>query len=295
LEKLARVPSEAELASEFRYRDPVIEPDTLVLVVSQSGETADTLAAMREGKARGATTLAVINVIGSTIAREADNVVFTHAGPEIGVASTKAFTAQVVVLYLLAVYLGRIMGRLSAEEAERRLQQVARVPVQMEEILAGENKIRRTAKNFQHMKGFLFLGRGPNYPIALEGALKLKEISYLHAEGYAAGEMKHGPIALVDDNMLVLGLVPNDELRPKMLSNLQEVRAREGKVVAIVEKENGLPPEIADDSFTIPAADPLLLPLLMVLPLQLLAYHVADLKGNDVDQPRNLAKSVTVE
>jgi glucosamine--fructose-6-phosphate aminotransferase (isomerizing) len=251
---------------------------------------------MREAKSRGAMTLAIVNVPGSTISREADAAIFTHAGPEIGVASTKAFTTQLVVLYLLAVHLGRVTGRLNVADARGRRREVARAPKLMEAILAGEENIRRIARDFQHMRGFLFLGRGPNFPIALEGALKLKEISYLHAEGYAAGEMKHGPIALIDDQMLVVGLIPNDELRPKMLSNLQEVRAREGKVVAVVE-EGGepLPAEIADDVVSVPAADPLVLPMLMVLPLQLLAYHVANAMGVDIDQPRNLAKSVTVE
>jgi glucosamine--fructose-6-phosphate aminotransferase (isomerizing) len=295
IERIARLPAEAELASEFRYRDPVLDSETLVIVVSQSGETADTLGAMREAKARGAVTLAIVNVPGSTIAREADNSVFTHAGPEIGVASTKAFTTQLVVLYLLAVQLGQLKGVLTLETASERLAALAKVPKLMEEILAGEDAIRRIARDFQHMHGFLFLGRGPNYPIALEGALKLKEISYLHAEGYAAGELKHGPIALIDDQMLVVGLIPNDEMRPKMLSNLQEVRAREGKVVAIVERNGGLPAGIADEVIVIPAADPLVLPMLMALPLQLLAYHVANYMGLDVDQPRNLAKSVTVE
>jgi glucosamine--fructose-6-phosphate aminotransferase (isomerizing) len=296
IEKMARLSCEADLASEFRYRDPVIDAATLCVVVSQSGETADTLAAMREAKSRGATTLAIVNVPGSTISREADAAIFTHAGPEIGVASTKAFTTQLVVLYLLAVHLGRVTGRLNVADARGRRREVARAPKLMEAILAGEENIRRIARDFQHMRGFLFLGRGPNFPIALEGALKLKEISYLHAEGYAAGEMKHGPIALIDDQMLVVGLIPNDELRPKMLSNLQEVRAREGKVVAVVE-EGGepLPAEIADDVVSVPAADPLVLPMLMVLPLQLLAYHVANAMGVDIDQPRNLAKSVTVE
>ncbi|NLH50196.1 MAG: glutamine--fructose-6-phosphate transaminase (isomerizing) [Myxococcales bacterium] len=295
IEQLAGLPCEVDVASEFRYREPVVGPDTLLVVVSQSGETADTLAAMREAQRRGAATLAIVNMPNSTIAREADGVVFTHAGPEIGVASTKAFTAQLVVLYVLAVQFARAYGRLNVDDAEERLRALARVPGQMEEILAQEEKIRRIAREFQHMKGFLFLGRGPCYPIALEGALKLKEISYLHAEGYAAGEMKHGPIALIDEKMLVLGLIPRGPLRQKMMSNLQEVRAREGKVVAVIEGAEEPPAGIADAIIRVPETDPLIVPLLMVLPLQLLAYHVADLLGTDVDQPRNLAKSVTVE
>jgi glucosamine--fructose-6-phosphate aminotransferase (isomerizing) len=295
IERMARVACDADLASEFRYREPVISKDTLAVVVSQSGETADTLAAMREAKARGALTLAVVNVPGSTIAREVDTPVFTHAGPEVGVASTKAFTAQLVVLYLLAVNLGHANGTLSSEAASDRLQHLARVPKMLEEILAAEESIRNIAREFQHVNGFLFLGRGAEFPIALEGALKLKEISYLHAEGYAAGEMKHGPIALVDDQMLVVGLLPNDVLLPKMISNLQEVRARQGKVVVVAERGAEIPRDIADDVIWVPKADPLVMPILMAVPLQLLAYHVANFKGVDIDQPRNLAKSVTVE
>ncbi|MDP8222005.1 MAG: glutamine--fructose-6-phosphate transaminase (isomerizing) [Candidatus Lernaella stagnicola] len=295
IENLARVPAEFTYASEFRYCDPIVDEETLMVVVSQSGETADTLAAMREGRRRGATALAIVNVPGSTIAREADSVLFTHAGPEIGVASTKAFTTQLVVLYQLAVQMGRATGHLGAADTLLRLHSLLRVPNQMEEIFACEEKIKLIAREFHRMRCFLFLGRGPNFPIALEGALKLKEISYLHAEGYAAGEMKHGPIALVDDNMLVLGLVPQGEMAAKMISNLQEVRARDGKVVAIVERGVTVPEDIADDVIEVPEADSLILPMLMVLPLQLLAYHVADHLGTDIDQPRNLAKSVTVE
>lgn len=295
IEEMARIPCETDVASEFRYRNPIVDEDTLLIVVSQSGETADTLAALREAKQRGATALAVVNVPGSTIAREADSVIFTHAGPEIGVASTKAFTAQLVALYLLSAQLGRVTGRLTKAEAAERLLLLARLPIQMKNILDEENQIQKIAKRFQTVSGFLFLGRGVHYPIALEGALKMKEISYMHAEGYAAGEMKHGPIALIDEKMLVVGLVPADEMRHKMFSNLQEVRARDGKVLVILEQGEDVPPGIADSILGIPKADALLLPMLMVLPLQLLAYHVADLLGTDVDQPRNLAKSVTVE
>jgi glutamine---fructose-6-phosphate transaminase (isomerizing) len=295
IERMARVVCEVSYASEFRYGEPIIDEKTLLIVVSQSGETADTLAAMREGRRRGGKALAVVNVPGSTIAREADSVIFTHAGPEIGVASTKAFTAQLVVLHSLGVQMGRAMGGLSVEDAAAHLHQLARVPQLMEEVLKKENEIHQIAMDFHRMDGFLFLGRGPNYPIALEGALKLKEITYLHAEGYAAGEMKHGPIALVDESMVVLGLVPQGEMAAKMLSNLQEVRAREGKVVIIAEEGVTVPKDLADFVFTVPVADPLIMPILMVIPLQLLAYHVADHLGTDVDQPRNLAKSVTVE
>jgi len=295
IENLAGVPAETDLASEFRYRHPILNERTLCVLVSQSGETADTLAALREAKAQGAKTLAVCNSIESTITREADRVIYTVAGPEIGVASTKAFVTQLAVLIMFAVYLGRRTGRLSVEHSREALTALVRSPVQCETVLAYEEQIRQFAREAMHRKCFLFIGRGPSFPIALEGALKLKEISYLHAEGYAAGEMKHGPIALVDENMLVTALIPDGPLYEKMLANVAEVRAREGKVLAIATAGNEGIRKHADAVFYIPASHPLVEPILQIVPLQLLAYHIADLSGTDVDQPRNLAKSVTVE
>ncbi|MDP8254953.1 MAG: glutamine--fructose-6-phosphate transaminase (isomerizing) [Candidatus Alcyoniella australis] len=294
-ETIARMPADVELASEFRYRDLVIDQRTLVVLVSQSGETADTLAAMREAKLRGLRTVAVCNVIDSTIARDADAVIYTHAGPEIGVASTKAFTCQMAVLYLLAVHIGCVRGMLNEEQVVGYLEGIARLPVQMEEILASEGYIRHAARQYRNQRGYLFLGRGLNVPIAFEGALKLKEISYLHAEGYPGGEMKHGPIALIDEQMVCLVLLPKSETYDKMLSNVQEIQAREGKVLAVAAKGDQQAVELADSLFLIPDVPEILSPFLTVIPLQLFAYHVADIKGTDVDQPRNLAKSVTVE
>jgi glucosamine--fructose-6-phosphate aminotransferase (isomerizing) len=295
IERISRVPVEVDTASEFRYRDPILDRKVLTVVISQSGETADTLAAQREARAKGSKTLTICNVVGSMMTREAQGVIYTHAGPEIGVASTKAFTAQLTALNLLALFLAQTRGLLNSEEARRHLEGLTRVPAQIEAILARADQIEEIARVFFQASDFLFLGRGINYPIALEGALKLKEISYIHAEGYPAGEMKHGPIALIDGNLPVVTLATNDHVYEKMLGNVEEVRAREGSVIAFASegcKEIG---KKADHVFFVPEAHHLLTPILMVVPLQLLAYHIALRRGCDVDQPRNLAKSVTVE
>jgi glutamine---fructose-6-phosphate transaminase (isomerizing) len=299
IEQLARVPAVVEIGSEVRYRNPVFGPGDLVVAVSQSGETLDTMAAVKTAKAQGAHVLAVANVIDSAIPRASDGALYTHAGPEIGVASTKCFTTQLVAVLLLAVYLGRRRGTLSEAEGKRVLDALATAPHRMRQVLARADDLRHLAKKHMRATHMLFLGRGTSYPIALEGALKLKEISYIHAEGYAAGEMKHGPIALIDEDMPVVTLCPRDGHFEKTLSNMQEVRAREGKLIAIATEGDAdvtaLMAGSDGDVFEIPAAEPEVLPLLEVLPLQLLAYHTADLKGTDVDQPRNLAKTVTVE
>ena len=301
IETLAKIPVEVDLASEFRYRDPLIDSNTLCIAVSQSGETADTLGSFREAKARGARTLAICNVVGSAIAREAEDVLYTHAGPEIGVASTKAFTTQLAAFFLLAVRLGRLRGTLSAAAAQRYLQALNEVPMLVDRVLKYEDVIKQAAHKFSQARDLLFLGRGPQYPVALEGALKLKEISYIHAEGYAAGEMKHGPIALIDENMPVMVLAPRDsESEPgvnyeKILGNIQEVRARGGRVIAIHSEGDTKVPALAEACIPLPQTNPLLMPIVSVIPTQLFSYHVADHRGTDVDQPRNLAKSVTVE
>ncbi len=295
IEQLAGIPVDVELASEFRYRQPILDEGCLLVPVSQSGETADTLAALREGRARGARVLAICNVRGTTIARESDDVIHTHAGPEIGVASTKAFTTQLVALYLLALKLALARRRLPAEEAHRRLHDLLRLPRLVEQVLQLDPKIREIAQRHFHARNFLFLGRGIMFPIALEGALKLKEISYIHAEGYAAGEMKHGPIALIDEDMPVVVIAPRDRVYEKVISNLEEVRARDGQVIAIASEGDAEIAEKAQEVIAIPDLGEYLTTVLATIPLQLLAYHVAVLKGTDVDQPRNLAKSVTVE
>ncbi len=295
LEELARIPTQVDYGSEFRYRNPIIGKNTLTLAISQSGETADTLAAIRECREKNATILSICNVVGSMIPRESDAVLYTHAGPEIGVASTKAFTTQIICLLLLSIFLGRRRGTLSPERAARLLGSLLSLPQQVEEILKNEEMIEELAGHFFHHKDFLYLGRGIHYPIALEGALKLKEISYIHAEGYPAGEMKHGPIALIVESMPVLVLAPKDSVYEKILSNLEEVKARGGIVIAVTDQDDPQLAEKTDHMIRIPATDPLLTPVLSTIPLQLLAYHVAVLKGTDVDQPRNLAKSVTVE
>ena len=295
IEALARIPSTVEIGSEVRYREPVFMENDLVVAVSQSGETLDTLAAVKTAKAQGAHVLAVANVLDSAIARISDGALYTHAGPEIGVASTKCFTTQLAALLLVAVYLGRRRGVLPEKEARRILDALWRVPGQMREVLAHSDAIRVIAKKHMRTNDFLFLGRGTGFPMALEGALKLKEISYIHAEGYAAGEMKHGPIALIDENMPVVVLAPKDPHYEKTLSNMQEVKAREGRLICVATEGDPEPARMAEDVIYIPAAEPEVLPLLTVVPLQLLAYHMADLKGTDVDQPRNLAKTVTVE
>lgn len=295
LEELARIPAEVDYGSEFRYRRSPIGADTLVVAVSQSGETADTLAAIEGGKACGAKTLAICNVVDSSIPRKADMTIYTHAGPEMSVASTKAFTTQVTALYLLAVYLGRRRGVLDQATASKLIEDLVNLPNQVQEVLAKDKAIEKVAKKYGHASDFLYLGRGVNYPIALEGALKLKEISYIHAEGYPAGEMKHGPIALIDEQMPVVVLLPKDPVYAKTLSNMKEVEARGGRIIAITDAPSPELEDIAWEVIQVPTTNYLLMPILITIPLQLLAYHIAIYRGTDVDQPRNLAKSVTVE
>jgi glucosamine--fructose-6-phosphate aminotransferase (isomerizing) len=295
VEIVARIPCEVDLASEFRYREPVVGADDLVVAISQSGETADTLAAVKEAKARGARTLAICNVVDSAIPRTSDWVLYTHAGPEIGVASTKCFTAQLAALTLLAIHLGRRSGALADKVAADLVAALVQMPHKMSETLRGCANVRELARKYMHARDFLFLGRGTNYPIALEGALKLKEISYIHAEGYAAGEMKHGPIALIDDGLPVIVIATQGKGYDKVLSNLAEVRAREGHVIAVATKGDEAIKAHCQDVLWVEDAPALLQPLVTVLPLQLLAYNMAVARGTDVDQPRNLAKSVTVE
>lgn len=295
IEQLSRIPVEVDLASEFRYRDPVVLPGDLAVAVSQSGETADTLAAVKEARLRGAQILCIANVVDSSIARAAHHSLYTHAGPEIGVASTKAFTTQLSALFLLALHLGRRTGALAEARASELLHELLALPAKISDAIETSAQVQALARKYGHSQDVLFLGRGPQYPIALEGALKLKEISYIHAEGYAAGEMKHGPIALIDEGVPVIVLAPEDNGYEKVLSNLSEVKARGGRVIAVATSGDPALRRLADDVIEVPKAPPLLLPLLTVVPLQLFAYHVADLKGTDVDQPRNLAKSVTVE
>jgi len=294
-EQLAGIPTDVDLASEFRYRRPALDRTCVVIPVSQSGETADTLAALREGRSRGSRVIAICNTRESTIARESDDVLYTHAGPEIGVASTKAFTTQIVAHYLLALKLAIARGVQSREQVRERLHDLVRLPRMIETTLELDGEIRQIAQNYFHATNFLFLGRGIMYPIALEGALKLKEISYIHAEGYAAGEMKHGPIALIDENMPVTVIANRGPLYEKVVSNIEQVRSREGAVIAIATEGDEEIAEKASDVIYIPDLGEYLTSIIAVLPLQLLAYHIAVLKGTDVDQPRNLAKSVTVE
>jgi glucosamine--fructose-6-phosphate aminotransferase (isomerizing) len=294
LEEHARIPVEVEYASEFRYRNPIVDQGTAVIVISQSGETADTLAAMREAQRKGARSLGIVNVVGSTIARESDGGVYIHAGPEIGVASTKAFTCQVAVLALLTLALGR-RRELSREVGIDIAREMDAIPGKIESILKRNDAVRRIAEQYKHHNNFLYLGRGYNLPAALEGALKLKEISYIHAEGYPAAEMKHGPIALIDENMPVVFICPRDSAYDKIMSNMSEVRARKGKIIAIATEGDTEIVTRADHVIYVPQTLPMLQPMLSVVPLQMLAYHVAVLRGCDVDQPRNLAKSVTVE
>ena len=295
IEQLSRVAVEVDYASEYRYREPVIQPGTLIIGITQSGETADTLAAMKEASTRGARTLAICNVMGSTATRQSEATILTHAGPEIGVASTKAFTTQLAVLTLLALKLGEAKGTVDPVLKAELLQGLRELPAHLERLNALEPKIAQWAHRWQDATDFLYLGRGPCYPIALEGALKLKEISYIHAEGYPAGEMKHGPIALIDKSLPVVALMPRDAHRDKTLSNLQEAAARDGRILALVtEGDTGLA-GIAEDVLELPLVHPWLAPIVYAVPLQLLAYHIAVLRGCDVDQPRNLAKSVTVE
>ena len=302
IETLARVPVEVDYASEWRYRNPIVEPGTITLVISQSGETADTIAAQREAKAKGSKTLAICNVVGSMITREAAGTIYTHAGPEIGVASTKAFTGQLTALYIFAMYLAQIRGVMTAEQSRSEMLELTRIPAKLESILNHDEACDALAKRYQKVHDFLFLGRGIHYPIALEGALKLKEISYIHAEGYPAGEMKHGPNALIDENLPVVVIATRDTTNPdsmlryeKTISNLKEVKARSGVVIALATEGDEEIKESADHVLYIPPAPEELSPILEIVPLQLLAYHIAVRRGCDVDQPRNLAKSVTVE
>src|SRR4051812_20903653 len=302
IESLARVPVEVDYASEWRYRDPIVAKDTITILISQSGETADTIAAQREAKSKGSKTLAICNVVGSMITREASGTIYTHAGPEIGVASTKAFTGQLTALYLFALYLAQVRGAMTPEQARAKVQELTRIPGKLEHLLTNEEACEDLAKEYSRSHDFLFLGRGIHYPIALEGALKLKEISYIHAEGYPAGEMKHGPNALIDENLPVVVIAtrdPNSELSKvrydKTISNLKEVKARSGKVIAIATEGDEEIKEAADHVLYVPAAPEDISPILEIVPMQLLAYHIAVRRGCDVDQPRNLAKSVTVE
>ena len=299
IERFAGLPVEVDYGSEYRYRDFIVDRNTLVVIITQSGETADTLAALREARKKGARSLAICNVVGSMATRESEGTIYTHAGPEIGVASTKAFTSQLVALNLLALYLGQMKGTLSESDARTHLDALVQLPNQMEQTLKASGAVEEVAGRFFGRSDFLYLGRGINYPIALEGALKLKEISYIHAEGYPAGEMKHGPIALIDSNMPVVSIAPNDHVFEKMLGNIQEVKARGGSVIAIATEGHDTLKRILDPAqdaiIALPRVPEMLSPIAMVLPLQLLAYYIAVRRGCDVDQPRNLAKSVTVE
>ena len=294
-EELAAISTEVDIASEFRYRKPLVGEGDLFIAITQSGETADTLAAMREAKKRGATVIVICNVVGSTASREADGIIYTHAGPEIGVASTKAFTAQLAALYLFGLYFASLRGKLTLDEIQKRLTDLVHIPALVERCLEEDAGIEQIAKLYFKASDFLYLGRGPNFPVALEGALKLKEISYIHAEGYPAGEMKHGPIALIDENMPVVVLAGRNGVYDKILSNIEEVKARGGIVIGIItDGDTEIIPKL-NQAIPVPATNSLLMPILMCIPLQLLAYHIAVLRGADVDQPRNLAKSVTVE
>jgi glucosamine--fructose-6-phosphate aminotransferase (isomerizing) len=299
IEALAQVPVEVDYGSEYRYRNPIIASNELAIVITQSGETADTLAALREAKRKGASSIAICNVVGSMATREADGTVYTHAGPEIGVASTKAFTSQLVALHLLALYMAQVRGTLAPAEIRRHIEELLHMPQILEQALKASAPMEKVAERFYNRTDFLFLGRGINYPIALEGALKLKEISYIHAEGYPAGEMKHGPIALIDERMPVVAIAPDDHVFEKMLGNMQEAKARGGSVIAIGSEGDArlagvLDPQ-SDVLISMPRTTAMLTPIVMTIPLQLLAYHIAVRRGCDVDQPRNLAKSVTVE
>ncbi len=295
IEDMARVPVEVDIASEFRYRNPIIDQDDLFIAITQSGETADTLAAQREAKRRGARVLSICNVVGSTSSREADSVFYTHSGPEIGVASTKAFTSQIAGLYLFSLALSLSQGRLSDSEGMIRLRELVTIPDKIEGILKEDRRIEEIAKVFFKSKDFLYLGRGIYYPVALEGALKLKEISYIHAEGYPAGEMKHGPIALIDEDLPVVFLVPKGPVQDKIISNMEEVKSRGGRIIAVTKEKDERVSSISDYIISIPDSNSYLSTILFTIPLQLLAYHIGVMRGYDVDQPRNLAKSVTVE
>jgi glucosamine--fructose-6-phosphate aminotransferase (isomerizing) len=295
IEELCRIPVEVEYASEFRYRNPVIHPGDVIIAISQSGETADTLVALESAKEKGAFIFGIVNVVGSSIARLSDAGAYSHAGPEIGVASTKAFTGQLAVLAMIALKIGFAKGTLSEERYLHLMKELQAIPEKVKEILKDTSNIQRIAEKYKDARDFLFLGRGYNFPIALEGALKLKEISYIHAEGYPAAEMKHGPIALVDENLPVVFVATKDSYYEKIVSNVQEIKARKGMVIAVATEGDDIIPGMADDTMFVPDADEVLAPLLSVIPMQLLSYYVGLAKGLDVDKPRNLAKSVTVE
>jgi len=295
LERFARIPTEVDYGSEFRYRDPLIDDETLIITVSQSGETADTLAPLQQAQDKGALVVSICNVVDSSIARKSDAVVYTHAGPEISVASTKAFTTQLTALYLVGLFLGRRFGGINESLESECIQALVEMPNLMQQTLSCESDVARAARRYASSSDVLYIGRGINYPIALEGALKLKEVSYIHAEGYPAGEMKHGPIALIDDKMPVVVLIPRDEVYNKTLSNLREVESRGGRIIALTDKADDELTSIAETVIEVPTTSTSLMPVLLTLPLQLLAYHIAVERGTDVDQPRNLAKSVTVE
>jgi glucosamine--fructose-6-phosphate aminotransferase (isomerizing) len=295
IERIAGVPAEVDNASEFRYRQPIIGPETLLVSLSQSGETVDTLAAMEEARGKGCLQVAICNVVGSQATRVADGAIYTRCGPEIGVASTKTYTAAICALYMLACYLGQERGVIDRERMGGLLAPLARLPYLAGEVAAHNTEYERLAHQFFRCENFLFLGRGLQYPVAMEGALKLKEVSYIHAEGYPAGEMKHGPIALIDRDMPVIALVPQDALRDKMMSNIEQVKAREGTVIAVATEGDEEVARMSDHVVYLPKVSELLYPVLTTLPLQMFAYHVAVRRGCDVDQPRNLAKTVTVE
>jgi len=299
IEALAQVPVEVDYGSEYRYRDPIVASHELVIVITQSGETADTLAALREAKRKGARSIAICNVVGSMATREAEGTVYTHAGPEIGIASTKAFTSQLIALQLLALYLAQARETLTSAQIRNHIGELLQMPLTLEQALRASAPLQGVAERFYNRTDFLFLGRGINYPIALEGALKLKEISYIHAEGYPAGEMKHGPIALIDERMPVVAIAPNDHVFEKMIGNVQEAKARGGSVIALTTEGDDRMAAVLDSKsdvmISLPATTALLTPIVMTIPLQLLAYDIAVRRGCDVDQPRNLAKSVTVE
>ncbi|MFP6627066.1 MAG: glutamine--fructose-6-phosphate transaminase (isomerizing) [Deltaproteobacteria bacterium] len=295
LERFARIPTEVDYGSEFRYRDPLVDDETLIIAVSQSGETADTLAPLQQAQDKGALVVSICNVVDSSIARKSDAVIYTHAGPEISVASTKAFTTQLTALYLVGLFLGRRFGGINERLESECIQALVEMPSLMQQTLSCESHVARAARRYASSSDVLYIGRGINYPIALEGALKLKEVSYIHAEGYPAGEMKHGPIALIDDKMPVVVLIPRDEVYSKTLSNLREVESRGGRIIALTDKADDELTSIAETIIEVPTTSTSLMPVLLALPLQLLAYHIAVERGTDIDQPRNLAKSVTVE
>ncbi len=295
IEETCRIPVEVEYASEFRYRNPVVHPGDVIIAVSQSGETADTLVAIEKAKEQGAIIIGVVNVVGSSIARLSHAGAYTHAGPEIGVASTKAFTAQLAVLTMIALKIGYDKGTLTTERFHQLCNELAAIPEKVAQILKHSDAIKAIAETYKDSRDFLYLGRGYNFPVALEGALKLKEISYIHAEGYPAAEMKHGPIALVDDTLPVVFIATQDVYHEKIISNMQEIKARKGKVIAVITEGDTVTEGIADVVIPVPPADEILAPMLSVVPMQLLAYYIGVSKGLDVDKPRNLAKSVTVE